>query len=568
MLSWYVLTSSAFKSAVEANKVTSDMMIFTSDTHEIYRGTQAYTESTVLFTGTNGAHPTSTAAVGKLYINSVTLEGWVYNGTSWTQVIKAVATTVNASDTTQAVSGKAVADYVATEVGKAQSNVTELEKTVAANKTAAEKAVSDEAAARESADNTLQGNIDTLSDTVTANKTAADTGIQEAKDAAAAAKTAADEAQADADKNAEDIAAINTTLASVATDGELEAAKTDLQNKINAVDAKADKNAEDIATLNGTAETEGSVLYMINDVLADLVGDGSQETIDSLTELVNWANEHASDVIEMNNNISANTTGVENNGKAIAALEALVGELPDGTSATTVCLYIAEVAADLAEEVTARTNGDAALAEDIGELNTAVTNLTKTVGDNKTALEQADAKLREDLTALQGTVSTLSQTVAANKTAAEQAVAAEATARGEAIAAVQEDVDANAEAIALINENLGSYATDAEVGEIRTALETLISAKMAKVGTGKTGEVIVADANGDASASGKKIGGSTFGSNQTDTLATEAGVVAYVGANVVAKTAVVTALDADAPSDAEVPSESAVVAALTWKTSI
>lgn len=287
MLSWYVLTSSAFKTAVEANKVTSDMMIFTSDTHEIYRGTQAYTESTVLFTGTNGAHPTQTAAVGKLYINSATLEGWVYNGTSWTQVIKAVATTVNASNTTQAVSGKAVADYVATEVGKAQSNVTELEKTVAAN-----------------------------------------------------------------------------------------------------------------------------------------------------------------------------------------------------------------------------------------------------------------------------------------KTAAEQAVAAEATARGEAIAAVQEDVDANADAIALINKNLGSYATDAEVGDIRTALEALISAKMAKVGTGKTGEVIVADANGDASASGKKIGGSTFGSNQTDTLATEAGVVAYVGANAVAKTAVVTTLDADAPSDAEVPSESAVVAALTWKTSI
>lgn len=546
MLSWYILTRSAFDAAVAANKVTSDMMIYLSDTHEIYRGTQVYTESTVLFTGTNGAHPTSTAAVGKLYINSTTLEGWVYNGTSWTQVIKAVVNTVEAGNTTQAVTGKAVVDYVATEVGKAQSNVTELEKTVAANKAAAEQA-----------DATLQGNIDALGETVAGNKTAADTGIQEAKNAAAAAHEAADAAQEAADKNAEDIAAINETLETIATDTELEEAKADLQGKIDAVDGKADANAGEIATLKGDADTDGSVLHTVNTVLAQLVGDGTQASIDSLTELVNWANEHAADVIEMNNSISANTEGVAANKAAVEALEDLVGTLPSTTSATTVCLYIAEVAAALAEEVTNRTNGDNELAGDISELNTAVTNLTKTVGDNKTALEAADTKLREDLTALQGTVTTLSQTVAANKTAAEQA-----------ISAVDTKAIKNADDIAAINSALDSYATDAEVGEIRTALEGLITAKMAKVGTGKTGQVIVADANGDASASGKLIGGSTFGSNQTDTLATEAGVVAYVGANAVAKAAVVTALDASAPSDAEIPSESAVVAALTWKTSI
>lgn len=568
MLSWYILTRSAFNAAVAANKVTSDMMIYLSDTHEIYRGTQVYTESTVLFTGTDGAHPTSTAAVGKLYINSTTLEGWVYNGTSWTQVIRAIKNTVDASNTTQAVTGKAVADYVATEVGKAQSNVTALEETVAANKTTAEKAVSDEATAREDADDILQGNIDdvagdveTLAQTVAANKTDADTGIQEAKDAASAAQTKANE-------NAEAIEQINTNLAGYATDGELAAAKSELQGLISAVDGKADDNAAAIETLNGDAGTDGSILHSINTVLAQLVGDGTQASIDSLTELVNWANEHASDVIEMNNAISANTDGVAANKAAVEALEALVGVLPAGTSATTVCLYIAEVAADLAEEVTARSNGDSTLQGNIDTLSGTVATLTQTVADNKTALEAVDAKLREDLTALQGTVSTLSETVAANKTAAEAAVAAETSAREAAVAAVQEDVDANTDAIALINENLGSYATDEEVAGIRTALEALITAKMAKVGTGKTGQVIVADANGDASASGKVIGGSTFGSNQTDTLATEAGVVAYVGINAVAKTAVVTTLDASAPSDAEVPSESAVVAALTWKTSI
>lgn len=111
MLSWHYITSAVYNAASEAEK-TSDKLFFLSDTKEIYRGTQPFTESVVLYTD----EPT-VKAVGKLYINSATLEGKIWNGSAWTTVIHPVAATVTADGTT-AVSGKAVATYVAEEIAK------------------------------------------------------------------------------------------------------------------------------------------------------------------------------------------------------------------------------------------------------------------------------------------------------------------------------------------------------------------------------------------------------------------------------------------------------------------
>ena len=111
MLSWHYVTRAAYDAASVSDK-TSDKLFFLSDTKEIYRGTELFTEAVILYS----AVP-SNPAVGKLYINETTLEGRTWNGTAWTTVIKPVADTV-AADGVNPVSGKAVAEYVSAEIAK------------------------------------------------------------------------------------------------------------------------------------------------------------------------------------------------------------------------------------------------------------------------------------------------------------------------------------------------------------------------------------------------------------------------------------------------------------------
>ena len=112
MLTWHYVTRAAFDAA-QASEKTSDKLFFLSDTKEIYRGTENFTQSVILVE----EYP-ETPAVGKLYINSATLEGKIYNGTTWTTVIQPVQSTLAKTDTAKPVSGKAVADYVAAEIDK------------------------------------------------------------------------------------------------------------------------------------------------------------------------------------------------------------------------------------------------------------------------------------------------------------------------------------------------------------------------------------------------------------------------------------------------------------------
>lgn len=106
MITWHYITSDVYHAASDAQK-TNDKLFFLSDTGEIYRGKQLFTESVIL----HSTEPT-VKAIGKLYINSTTLEGRIWNGTSWSTVIRPVQAALTASDATNPVSGKAVADYV------------------------------------------------------------------------------------------------------------------------------------------------------------------------------------------------------------------------------------------------------------------------------------------------------------------------------------------------------------------------------------------------------------------------------------------------------------------------
>lgn len=93
-----------------------------------------------------------------------------------------------------------------------------------------------------------------------------------------------------------------------------------------------------IETLNGSASVEGSVANQIADAFAALTGNDTE--IKSLQALVDWVDEHATDALEMSNQVTTNKND-------IAALTALVGQLPSGITSTTVVDYIAEAIAGI-----------------------------------------------------------------------------------------------------------------------------------------------------------------------------------------------------------------------------
>ena len=130
---------------------------------------------------------------------------------------------------------------------------------------------------------------------------------------------------------------------------------TEVYNAINAVDAKigevtegktvvgmiaenaeaiqAHKDSVDgvVTTLVGD-DTGKSVRTIANEELASqLIGENAKESLDTLEEIAAWIQNHPDDASAMN--------------KAIEDLEALVGTLPEGVTATTIVGYIDEVVA-------------------------------------------------------------------------------------------------------------------------------------------------------------------------------------------------------------------------------
>ena len=110
MLNWYAITSTAYYAA-EEDTLSAENLYFLTDTHEIYRGTVPFTDAVITYTGEK---PTSPARK-KIYINTATLQGEIYDGTSWTTVIKPVSTQVTDGDGNP-VSGDAVHAYVAAQL--------------------------------------------------------------------------------------------------------------------------------------------------------------------------------------------------------------------------------------------------------------------------------------------------------------------------------------------------------------------------------------------------------------------------------------------------------------------
>ena len=107
MMFWHIVTSSVYR----AGTPTEGDMYFISDTREIYRGSELFTESVTLYE----TLPTVSIAINRLYIDKNTLEGKIYDGSKWTTVIKPVETTFNA-ESENPVTAKAIAGYVADQI--------------------------------------------------------------------------------------------------------------------------------------------------------------------------------------------------------------------------------------------------------------------------------------------------------------------------------------------------------------------------------------------------------------------------------------------------------------------
>ena len=116
---------------------------------------------------------------------------------------------------------------------------------------------------------------------------------------------------------------------------------------IGEVEKKVDSNASAINTLNGDASKEGSVRRQIAEAIAAIM-ENPDTSINSIKELVDWVNDHASDALELSNNVSANQKDISDIKAAAVGKPTLSGrrlvfknlngdtftiDLPEGSSA-------------------------------------------------------------------------------------------------------------------------------------------------------------------------------------------------------------------------------------------
>ena len=216
------------------------------DTRELYFGANLYTEAVRFYTTDKPASP----AQGVLYINTVTGAGDVWNGTSWSNVIKGYATTIaEGADNTTVPTTKATKDYI-------------------------DQKVSD----------VVAGSIDGL-------------GALASKDEVAETDLAAALAQK-----------LNGKADQTALEAEIAratAAEGQNATNIDALEGRMDAAEGQITTLVG-ADTGKSVRTIANEELAaQLIPAEAQDSLDTLAEIAAWIQEHPDDAAAMNASIEA-----------------------------------------------------------------------------------------------------------------------------------------------------------------------------------------------------------------------------------------------------------------------
>lgn len=176
----------------------------------------------------------------------------------------------------------------------------------------------------------------------------------DSKDVAiAAAKKAGDDAQSDVDalEKRMDTAdgtmstmqgQIDALIAGTYDDTEVRDLIQGNADDIDALEGRADAVETKVDTLVGSDAGKSARTIANEELAKQLIADGAKESLDTLTEIANWIQEHPDDASAMS--------------KAIDDLEALVGTLPSGVSATTIVAYVQEVVAAEQARATAAEN--------------------------------------------------------------------------------------------------------------------------------------------------------------------------------------------------------------------
>lgn len=217
-----------------------------------------------------------------------------------------------------------------------------------------------------------------------------------------------------------------------------------------AIKSRISANETAIATLNGTGV--GSVDKKVSDAVAALVAD-APEAYDTLKEISDWISSHSSDASAMNSQINSNKTD-------LTELKTLIGQLPEGTTSTTIVTYIAEAIGESQTDLTS------AIATAKSEaISTASTDAT-----TKANQALADAKTYAD--GLAGNYATAAQGAKAD-TALQKADVVQGTANG-TISVKGSDVAVKGLGSAAYTAS-SAYATAAQGAKADSSVQEIIS---------------------------------------------------------------------------------------------
>ncbi len=230
----------------------------------------------------------------------------------------------------------------------------------------------------------LTGTVNELSSTVVSNKTAADTGIQEAKDAAAAASTAAGQALTDAKAYTDtEIGKVGDAFA--AADGAL---KTELESQIRAASGSADGVASDLERYQESNDAAVAAAKAQADkgvadaAAAQAAADEAQADADKNAEAIAGLDTTYVSESEMTEFKTSNTTAIATaKTEAIAAAKTAGDAAYDAKGSAAAAQTAAVNAAKSAADATYQVKSSAL---SVGAADGAWTDLTKAAGYSAT----------------------------------------------------------------------------------------------------------------------------------------------------------------------------------------